>query len=187
MTPISTKQHVCVTELLNLRVLSVNYAVSQLSCCHRDLDIRFCQFLFSILSDSGVMFDIGKPHPRWADPNYYDGDSSDKWHTRSQKRGNFIASSLAKQRRQQSPSQVSPLVKTEPTADIQQNCYYRLSPSPPPSATSAYSMSIGHVPPNHYVQSSYETVCNNPNLGAAACSTSTYSPSSSSSSGPNGW
>ncbi|TDL17758.1 hypothetical protein BD410DRAFT_794056 [Rickenella mellea] len=74
----------------------------------------------------------GKPHPRWADPNYYDGDAGDKWHTRSQKRNQ-----PAKRRRQTPdfgddniPSTVA--VKVEPISEIQQPCYYRLSPSPPP-------------------------------------------------------
>lgn len=28
----------------------------------------------------------GKPHPKWAEPNYCDGDSTEKWHSRSSKR-----------------------------------------------------------------------------------------------------
>ncbi|KAH9841688.1 uncharacterized protein C8Q71DRAFT_794582 [Rhodofomes roseus] len=28
----------------------------------------------------------GKPHPRWAEPNYCDGDANEKWHSRSSKR-----------------------------------------------------------------------------------------------------
>lgn len=130
----------------------------------------------------------GKPHPRWADPNYYDGDASDKWHTRSQKRGNIAGAALAKQRRQHTPQPGAPLVKTEPVAEVQHsNCYYRLSPSPPPSATSTtYSMNIGHVPSNHYATNAYEAACSNGNSGTTGCSPAAYSPSSSASSGMNG-
>ncbi|KAL5482892.1 hypothetical protein ACEPAI_9487 [Sanghuangporus weigelae] len=131
----------------------------------------------------------GKPHPRWADPNYYDGDASDKWHTRSQKRGNAAAAvALAKQRRPQSPHLATPIIKTEPVADVQHaHCYYRLSPSPPPSATSTtYSMNIGQMQSNQYGTNAYQTTCANGTNGAAGYSPGTYSPSSSSSSGLNG-
>lgn len=92
-------------------------------------------------------YSTGKPHPRWADPNYYDGDASDKWHTRSQKRN------PGGKRRLHSPEpglggmggmnglggdlSVGVSVKTEPMAELQQSggpVYYRLTPSPPPGA-----------------------------------------------------
>ena len=98
---------------------------------------------------------IGKPHPRWADPNYYDGDASDKWHTRSQKRNlngttNGVSStksptSFQQQRR---PGEIS--VKTEPVNDLhahqqaqQQQCYYRLSPSSPALGSAQYGITNG--------------------------------------------
>ena len=95
---------------------------------------------------------------------------------------------LARQRRQQSPQLAAPIVKTEPVADVQHaHCYYRLSPSPPPSATSTtYSMHMGQMQSNQYGTNAYQTACVNGTNGAAGCSPGTYSPSSSSSSGLNG-
>ncbi|KAH8113484.1 hypothetical protein DFH11DRAFT_302629 [Phellopilus nigrolimitatus] len=132
----------------------------------------------------------GKPHPRWADPNYYDGDASDKWHTRSQKRSN-LSTGTVKPRRLHSPppehagSAVNGVsVKTEPVNDMQHAaCYYRLSPSPPPhSAPNApYSMNIGQLPTDHFAQGPFDV-----NGGAGGCSPVAYSPSSSASSGLNG-
>ena len=151
---------------------------------------------FRIIFDQPQLFSFlliltilpGKPHPRWADPNYYDGDASDKWHTRSQKRGNAAAAALAKQRRQQSPTATTPSIKTEPVSEMQHpNCYYRLSPSPPPSATSTtYSMNIGQAQANAYAQNAYGAACANGNNGNAGYSPAAYSPSSTSSSGLNG-
>lgn len=156
----------------------------------------------------------GKPHPRWADPNYYDGDASDKWHTRSQKRnGTLPATKQGLQQQQQQQQQQRRLngapehpgisVKTEPVNDLshagqqqqqqqhqQQQCYYRLSPSPPPPSSAAssnapYSMGNGTGNGPHFGGAFDGT-------GAGGSPTS-YSPSSpagysgsSSSSGFNG-
>ncbi|TFK52385.1 hypothetical protein OE88DRAFT_1657625 [Heliocybe sulcata] len=80
----------------------------------------------------------GKPHPRWADANFRDGDPSEKWHSRSSKRsqgskkyqtlldvedGSVHASGLS--------------VKAEPVeshSGSSQPHLYRLSPSPGPSS-----------------------------------------------------
>ncbi|KAI5123137.1 hypothetical protein M0805_000840 [Coniferiporia weirii] len=133
----------------------------------------------------------GKPHPRWADPNFYDGDASDKWHTRSQKRNSLsTTSTVTKQRRLLSPASEHPgvaVVKTEPVNDMQGSaCYYRLSPSPPPqhsqhNANANYSMNIGQLRTDQYAPASFDV-----NGGAGGCSPVSYSPSSSASSGLNG-
>lgn len=110
----------------------------------------------------------GKPHPRWADPNYYDGDASDKWHTRSQKRNGTLPGTKQGLQQQQrrltggAPEHPGISVKTEPVNDLQQQqqqqqqqCYYRLSPSPPPPSSAAssnapYSMGNGTANGQHY-------------------------------------
>lgn len=154
----------------------------------------------------------GKPHPRWADPSYYDGDASDKWHTRSQKRSGTLPGTKQGLQQQQQQQQrrmngapdhpgTGISVKTEPMNDLshagqqqqqqqQQQCYYRLSPSPPPPSSAAssnapYSMGNGNGNAPHFGGAFDGT-------GAGGSPTS-YSPSSpagysgsSSSSGFNG-
>ena len=147
--------------------------------------------------DSTPSLYAGKPHPRWADPNYYEGDASDKWHTRSAKR-----LGANKQRRPQSPGQngngptsgIS--VKTEPVNDMQHSAYYRLSPSPPPNSAVSTTLAYGvnTVQTNHFSSGFDGTVAASGGTGNA-CSPVSYSPSSpadygdsasSSSSGMNG-
>ncbi|KAF7791482.1 hypothetical protein EIP86_002498 [Pleurotus ostreatoroseus] len=91
----------------------------------------------------------GKPHPRWAEPNYCDGDAAEKWHSRASRR-----TQLQLQRARQlessasSPSSSSssnngnganangsPVVKTEGegAAGAGAGQLYRLSPSPGPT------------------------------------------------------
>ena len=123
----------------------------------------------------------GKPHPRWAEQTYYDGDASDKWHTRSQRRGSL----LSRPRRLLTPpaEQHGAMVKTEPMGELQQpSCYYRLSPSPPPpSATSTtYSMSMNHLGSNHYGSHGYPLQVTTNGNGIGGNSPVAYSPSSNS-------
>ncbi|RDB14688.1 hypothetical protein Hypma_016431 [Hypsizygus marmoreus] len=83
----------------------------------------------------------GKPHPRWAESNFRDGDPNEKWHSRASKCPPLTS---LKQRRGQSPerpgdrysnrsvpSLLSP-IKTEPTTEPSPHLY-RFSPSPAPS------------------------------------------------------
>ncbi|KAH7919007.1 hypothetical protein BV22DRAFT_1185458 [Leucogyrophana mollusca] len=82
----------------------------------------------------------GKPHPRWADANFRDGDPSERWHSRAAK------SNIQLRRRGRSPDGVDhhsnheprgmvsasgTPIKAEPVADITQSHLYRFSPSPP--------------------------------------------------------
>ncbi|TFK71255.1 hypothetical protein BDN72DRAFT_765278 [Pluteus cervinus] len=77
----------------------------------------------------------GKPHPRWADSNFRDGDPNEKWHSRASK-----CTPLAKRRTVDGiddhgggrviSSLLTP-IKTEPTQE-QGPQLYRFSPSPPP-------------------------------------------------------
>ncbi|KAJ3492318.1 hypothetical protein NLI96_g80 [Meripilus lineatus] len=75
----------------------------------------------------------GKPHPRWAEPNFCDGDATEKWHSRSSRR---TQAQFARQRRefQENNGQIdganaTPVVKVE--QDASQRHLYRLSQSPP--------------------------------------------------------
>ncbi|KAH7885479.1 hypothetical protein F5I97DRAFT_1943722 [Phlebopus sp. FC_14] len=110
----------------------------------------------------------GKPHPRWADANFRDGDPSERWHSRAAK------NSLQLRRRARSPDALtrsnqeprglvsaSP-IKVEPITDISQPHLYRFTPSPPASypfhsdnsASPPYERQNGHhytngsLPPN---------------------------------------
>ncbi|OCH91597.1 hypothetical protein OBBRIDRAFT_515452 [Obba rivulosa] len=76
----------------------------------------------------------GKPHPRWAEPNFCDGDAAEKWHSRASRR----TQSQYQKLRRDGPedgghglsSHVSPVVKTEQSADVPQHQLYRFTPSP---------------------------------------------------------
>ncbi|KAK0504366.1 hypothetical protein EDD18DRAFT_1133272 [Armillaria luteobubalina] len=68
----------------------------------------------------------GKPHPRWADSSFRDGDPNEKWHSRATK---CAPLSAAKRTRAPSPS-----VKAEAPPDSAPGAggtLYRFSPSPP--------------------------------------------------------
>lgn len=105
---------------------------------------------------------LGKPHPRWADSNFRDGDTNEKWHSRAtkcmptQKRGSQVQPQPQPQQNGQHTtdsagggggggdprngvstrgmqSLLSP-IKSEPTTDGNTNAHlYRFSPSPAPS------------------------------------------------------
>ncbi|KAK0187701.1 hypothetical protein F5146DRAFT_1104630 [Armillaria mellea] len=69
----------------------------------------------------------GKPHPRWADSSFRDGDPNEKWHSRATK---CAPLSAAKRTRAASPS-----VKAEaPPDSTGGGTLYRFSPSPPAAA-----------------------------------------------------
>ncbi|PFH51210.1 hypothetical protein AMATHDRAFT_143112 [Amanita thiersii Skay4041] len=78
----------------------------------------------------------GKPHPKWAENNFRDGDPTEKWHSRAAK-----CAPLTKRGAQHSddnshgsrvaPTLLSP-IKTEPVSDSPGQLY-RFSPSPGPA------------------------------------------------------
>lgn len=78
----------------------------------------------------------GKPHPRWAESNFRDGDPNEKWHSRAtkcvslSKRNTQLPDELSRNGRAL-PSLLSP-IKTEPSTDVSPHLY-RFSPSPAPS------------------------------------------------------
>lgn len=74
----------------------------------------------------------GKPHPRWTEPNFCNGDAKEKWHSRSTKH-----TQLPVQKRVVSEENghnldnqmMSPaVVKIEPFSDASQHRLYRMSP-----------------------------------------------------------
>lgn len=92
---------------------------------------------------------LGKPHPRWADSNFRDGDPNEKWHSRAtkciplQKRSSLPQSPTSGTQADTDPrnGQVATpsgrgmqnlLIKTEPATDANPHLY-RFSPSPAPS------------------------------------------------------
>lgn len=76
----------------------------------------------------------GKPHPRWADTNFRDGDPNEKWHSRATKcaplsrRGVGSDDHPSRSGRSNLPSPI----KTEPPTDAANPNLYRFSPSPAP-------------------------------------------------------
>ncbi|KAF5377968.1 hypothetical protein D9615_006715 [Tricholomella constricta] len=81
----------------------------------------------------------GKPHPRWADSNFRDGDPNEKWHSRATKCPPLTKRRLPSQERPAGrtlPSALSP-IKTEPVSDTSPSLY-RFSPSPGPAPPMRY-------------------------------------------------
>jgi hypothetical protein len=89
----------------------------------------------------------GKPHPRWADSNFRDGDPNEKWHSRATKCAPLTKSQP--QRRASSPHSLSlsptdhhgprppallPPIKTEVPPESTSPHLYRFSNSPGPGA-----------------------------------------------------
>ncbi|KAF9013051.1 hypothetical protein BDQ17DRAFT_1231572 [Cyathus striatus] len=77
----------------------------------------------------------GKPHPRWADSNFRDGDPNEKWHSRATKCAPLTAKRPTQDDGQRNgramPTLLSP-IKTEPITDTGSHLY-RFSASPAPS------------------------------------------------------
>ncbi|CAL1712207.1 unnamed protein product [Somion occarium] len=102
----------------------------------------------------------GKPHPRWADANFCDGDASEKWHSRSSRRGQ---TQLQRQKREQQDDasmdgSLIPPVKVEQAADVSHRQLYRLSPSPPMSANPHHQQHHGDCSPiDSPTMSSYQS------------------------------
>ncbi|KAL0961515.1 hypothetical protein HGRIS_006456 [Hohenbuehelia grisea] len=79
----------------------------------------------------------GKPHPRWADSNFRDGDPNEKWHSRASKTNTMAKRRSPDETPQHSrggvlTSLLAP-IKTEAPSDNSQQALYRFSPSPGPS------------------------------------------------------
>ena len=76
----------------------------------------------------------GKPHPKWAEPNFCDGDANEKWHSRSSRRLQY--QKLPRDRHddgqhlQGANGRIPPAIKTEHANDPSQQNLYRFSPSP---------------------------------------------------------
>ncbi|KAI0301126.1 hypothetical protein B0F90DRAFT_1719396 [Multifurca ochricompacta] len=96
-----------------------------------------------------------KPHPRWADANFCDGDPNEKWHSRASKRPPGMRIDLRRQRSsfdigQPNTSSSHTPIKSEP-GDLSQNFPYRFSPSPDSAQASPYQM----FPPQNSASASY--------------------------------
>lgn len=97
----------------------------------------------------------GKPHPRWADSNFRDGDPNEKWHSRATK------CIPVTKRRGSSPERtngrvvlpsLSP-IKTEPVNDVSSRLYrFSASPVPPMRYQNNFQNDVRSTP----LSSSYE-------------------------------
>ncbi|KAG1901089.1 uncharacterized protein F5891DRAFT_950944 [Suillus fuscotomentosus] len=89
----------------------------------------------------------GKPHPRWADANFRDGDPSERWHSRAAKNNMQLRrrgrSDDVLERANLEPrglvSAAGAPIKIEPVTDISQPHLYRFTPSPPASYSAFHS------------------------------------------------
>ncbi|KAI0059611.1 hypothetical protein BV25DRAFT_1918396 [Artomyces pyxidatus] len=110
----------------------------------------------------------GKPHPRWADANFCDGDPNEKWHSRASKRPSNMHLNLRRRRgsfdineqaESHLPSSTTP-IKSEP-GDLAQQFPYRFSTSPDSANASPYhayppqSAATGSTTPYHEHQLQY--------------------------------
>ncbi|PCH39818.1 hypothetical protein WOLCODRAFT_116217 [Wolfiporia cocos MD-104 SS10] len=68
----------------------------------------------------------GKPHPRWAEPNYCDGDANEKWHSRSTKR----PQSQYQKGRRDGLLETSAAVKSEQSIDLSRPQLYHIASAP---------------------------------------------------------
>ena len=74
-------------------------------------------------------FITGKPHPKWAEPTFCDGDPNEKWHSRSSRRLQYQKGS--RDRHDDGVNgRVPPAIKTEQGSDPSQQHLYRFTPSP---------------------------------------------------------
>ncbi|CDO69874.1 hypothetical protein BN946_scf184884.g33 [Trametes cinnabarina] len=87
----------------------------------------------------------GKPHPKWAEPNFCEGDLTEKWHSRSSRRLQY--QKLTRDRHEDGTGQMQgsntrmpPAIKTE--SDPSQQHLYRFTPSPPTSAVDNTSYNL---------------------------------------------
>ncbi|KAG6919220.1 hypothetical protein DXG01_008015 [Tephrocybe rancida] len=76
----------------------------------------------------------GKPHPRWADSSFRDGDPNEKWHSRATKCAPVTkrrGSSPERPNGRALPPSLSP-IKTEPATEASSHLYrFSASPAPP--------------------------------------------------------
>ncbi|KXN84330.1 Heme-responsive zinc finger transcription factor HAP1 [Leucoagaricus sp. SymC.cos] len=79
----------------------------------------------------------GKPHPRWAENNFRDGDPNEKWHSRATKYAPSKRSpdSANRANRAGSGNNIVSPIKTEPISETSSGLY-RFSPSPGPGTGS---------------------------------------------------
>ena len=117
--------------------------IAELESLVRELRGMHLALVISSSPDRG----LGKPHPRWADANFRDGDPSERWHSRAAK------NSLHLRRRVRSPDTLARSnqeprglvsasgtpIKIEPIAEIAQPHLYRFTPSPPASYPAFHS------------------------------------------------
>ncbi|EJF63274.1 hypothetical protein BD309DRAFT_859987 [Dichomitus squalens] len=70
----------------------------------------------------------GKPHPKWAEPTFCDGDPNEKWHSRSSRRLQYQKG--PRDRHEEANGRMPPAIKTEHGSDPSQQHLYRFTPSP---------------------------------------------------------
>lgn len=71
----------------------------------------------------------GKPHPRWADGNFRDGDQSERWHSRAAKYSPQTKRGAESEGIDQNTNGRLPSIKTEARTDNNRSPIYDFSPS----------------------------------------------------------
>jgi len=124
----------------------------------------------------------GKPHPRWADANFCDGDPNEKWHSRASKRPPGMRLDLRRQRStfdQGNASASHTPIKSEP-GDLSNNFTpYRFSPSPDSAQASPYQLFPPQTPGSasyHEHAMQYGTNGSGANSSGEGSAGSSYSP-----------
>ncbi|KAI0250998.1 hypothetical protein BJV78DRAFT_1127239 [Lactifluus subvellereus] len=122
----------------------------------------------------------GKPHPRWAEANFCDGDPNEKWHSRASKRPPGMRLDLRRQRSsfdvgQPSASASHTPIKSEP-GDLSQSFPYRFSPSPDSAQASPYQMFPPQTPSGSYHEHVMPYGSSGNSSGEGSAGSSSYSP-----------
>lgn len=117
MIPHLMKSHALGIVLLSWRALSENWGVCGLSS-----DNDLAKLMYS---------SVGKPHPRWADSNFRDGDPNEKWHSRATKcaSGKRSPDSSNRTTRTAAGNHLPSPIKAEPIPETSSGLY-RFSASP---------------------------------------------------------
>jgi len=87
----------------------------------------------------------GKPHPRWAEGNFRDGDQSERWHSRAQKYSPQAKRCAEPESVDDLPDAQIPSIKTEPRSENNHSPLYGFA-SPSPGSTMRYNNIQSGVP-----------------------------------------
>ncbi|KAI0041431.1 hypothetical protein FA95DRAFT_1611018 [Auriscalpium vulgare] len=122
----------------------------------------------------------GKPHPRWADANFCDGDPNEKWHSRASKRPPHMRLNLQRRRGSDYDDVAAgpTPIKAEPGGDMAAAQFpYRFSTSPDSAGASPYhAYPPAAAPPYHEHHLQYGAGSSGEGSGSSSYSPYTQTP-----------